>query len=109
MQEINADNDKHTFKIGIKNKEGHIFIDGFELYSRCSQFDGVHDGKEPTVKEAVAMVREIAWTDEGTSIDSFTDDEIYAQIMRINLRMQELGNVSNSMPDLPPNTDGVPA
>ena len=60
MQEINTDNDTHVFKIGIKDN-GIVFVDGFELVSRCTRIESVADGKEPSAKDIFRTMNYFLW------------------------------------------------
>jgi len=90
MREINTENDNHVFKIGIKNI-GSIFIDGFELASRCSRIDGVLEGEEPKPSEIAEAMRDVSWCDTG-DLSDFTDDELTAAGLKALVEINKLGN-----------------
>ena len=92
MQEINTDNDTHVFKIGIKDN-GIVFVDGFELVSRCTRIESVADGKEPSTKDIADAMRDIAWCEGDCKITEFSDDELFSVGCKVLVRIENLGNV----------------
>lgn len=90
MQEINTENDNHVFKIGIKNK-GTIFVDGFELASRCSEIQTVIEGKDPNPKDIAIAMRDVAWG-ESCELDQFTDHELFSAGTKALVAIDKLGN-----------------
>ena len=93
MQEITTENDNHVYKIGIKNK-GTVFVDGFELASRCAEIDGVLGGDEPKPSDIAAAMRDVAWMEEGDSTDCsiFTDHELFSAASKALREIEKLGN-----------------
>lgn len=89
MQEINTENDNHVFKIGIKDKA--VFVDGFELVSRCSEIEAVKQGGDPEPKDIAEAMRDIAWCDE-SSLDIFSDHQLFSAGTKTLVAIEKLGN-----------------
>jgi len=90
MKTIDQENDDHVFSIGIKSK-GSVFVDGFELSSRCMDIDGMEEGNAKPKDIATAM-RDVAWCENGTSITDMTDHELFAAGTKALVEMEKLGN-----------------
>ena len=75
MQEINTENDDHVFKMGIKDKS--IFVDGFELASRCSTIGSV--------------MRDVAWADGEYDLSEFTDHQLFSAGVKVLVEIDKLG------------------
>ena len=87
MKVIETNNDDHVFQVTVKNK-GIVFVDGFELASRCSEIDGVEEGnaKPQDVAEAV---REVGWSDEDMSM--FSHHELFSVGSKVLVAIEDLG------------------
>lgn len=90
MQEITTENDIHVYKIGIKNK-GTVFVDGFELASRCAEIDGVLGGDEPKPSDIADAMREVAWMEDG-DMAAFTNHELFSAASKALREIEKLGN-----------------
>ena len=92
MREINTENDNHVFKITVK-KKGTIFVDGFELASACSELPSVKEGGEPEATEVAEAIKQVCWLEGETSIDIFTNHELFSVGIKALSEIQHLGNV----------------
>ena len=90
MQEITTENDNHVYKIGIKNN-GIVFVDGFELASRCAEIDGVLGGDEPKPSDIAEAMREVAWMEDG-DMAAFTSHELFSAASKALREIEKLGN-----------------
>ena len=87
MKVIETSNDDHVFQITIKNK-GTVFVDGFELASRCSEIPGVEDGDaKPT--DIAEAVRDVGWSD--TDMSSLNHHELFSVGSKVLVAIEDLG------------------
>ena len=89
MQEINTENDDHVFKMGIKDKS--IFVDGFELASRCSTIGSVMSGDDPKTKDIANAMRDVAWADGEYDLSEFTDHQLFSAGVKVLVEIDKLG------------------
>lgn len=87
MRTIETKNDDHVFKVGIKD-DGYIFIDGFELASRCSEIEGIEAGTA-NANDIAKAVADIAWGSE--DISKFTAHELFSAGTKVLVTIEELG------------------
>jgi len=87
MKVIETSNDDHVFQVTIKNK-GIVFVDGFELASRCSEIPGVDEGnaKPSDVAQAVS---EVAWSE--SEMSSFNNHELFSVGSKVLVAIENLG------------------
>lgn len=90
MPIINTENDDHTFMVQIKNK-CTVYVDAFELSGKIMDA-GIKEGDDPSIDQIDEIMRDIAWLDEGSSLDSVTKYEMFAVASKAILRMEQLGN-----------------
>jgi len=87
MRTIETQNDDHVFKVGIKDK--HIFVDGFELASRCSEIEGVDSGEAKPEDIANAML-DVAWS-EDNDLSVFNRHELFSAGTKVLVAIDTLG------------------
>ena len=87
MKVIETSNDDHVFQITIKNK-GTVFVDGFELASRCSEIPGVEEGDAKPMDIAEA-VKDVGWSDKEMS--SFNHHELFSVGSKVLVAIEDLG------------------
>jgi hypothetical protein len=87
--EITTASDEHVFSVGVKDK-GTVFVDGFELSSRCMDIEGVEDGNASR-DDLVSALREVAWADDENALGDFSDHELFAVANKVLLHLDALG------------------
>jgi len=88
MRSIDTENDDHVFKVGIKDK-GVVFVDGFELASRCSEIDGINEG-DASPKDIAKAMSDVAWSDK--DIKTFNHHELFSAGTKVLVAIEKLGN-----------------
>jgi hypothetical protein len=87
MKVIETSNDDHVFQVTVKNK-GIIFIDGFELASRCAEIPGVDDGNAKATDIAQA-VSDVGWSE--SQMSSFNSHELFSVGSKVLVAIENMG------------------